>query len=84
MQGVTKQQQKLDPPPPLHKSVGPDFISAIILRETATEMAPYPSIMYQQSIVTGTVPENWKLAYMTGVYNKRKRDVASNYRLASH
>ncbi|GAB0210105.1 hypothetical protein GRJ2_003476300 [Grus japonensis] len=45
-----------------HKSMGPDGIHLRVLRELAEELAKPLSIIYQQSWLTGEVPDNWKVA----------------------
>ena len=42
-----------------HKSIGPDGIHPRVLRELAEELAKILFIIYQQSWLTGEVPENW-------------------------
>ena len=77
--GIVKQLKGLNP----RKSSGPDGISSRILKETAIEVAPYLQIVFQKSIDTGCVPEDWKRANITAIYKKGKRELASNYRPVS-
>ena len=48
-----------------HKSMGPDEIHPRVLRELAEEIAEPLSIIYQCSLLTGEVPEVWRLASVT-------------------
>ncbi|KFP94832.1 hypothetical protein N329_06578, partial [Haliaeetus albicilla] len=62
-----------------HKSMGPDGIHPIVLRELA-EVLPKPlSIIYQQSWSTGEVPDNWRLASVMPIYKKGWREDPGNY-----
>ncbi|NXV07351.1 RTJK polymerase, partial [Cettia cetti] len=49
----------------IHKSMGPDGIYPRPMRELADELAKTLSIIYQQSWLTGEVPDDWKLANVT-------------------
>ena len=56
--GVLKLLQSLD----IKKATGPDSLPARILREFATEIAPILTVIFQQSLDTGIVPADWRLA----------------------
>ncbi|KAJ7412753.1 hypothetical protein BTVI_45359 [Pitangus sulphuratus] len=47
----------LDP----HKSMGPDEIHPRMMRELPEELAKLVSIIYQQSWLSGEVPDDWKM-----------------------
>ena len=47
-----------------HKSPGPDDIGASFLRNTATEIAPMLTHLFQQSLSSGVLPLVWKHAYL--------------------
>ena len=50
-----------------------------MLRELAEEIAELLSIIYQCSLLTGEVPEDWRLANVTSIYKKgRKEDPGNN------
>ncbi|KAK4828567.1 hypothetical protein QYF61_027657 [Mycteria americana] len=66
-----------------HKSMGPDGIHLRVLRELAEELAKPLSIIYQQSWLTGEVPDNWRLANVTPIYKKGQKEDAGNYRPVS-
>ncbi|KAM9591097.1 uncharacterized protein ACIBXB_006040 [Morphnus guianensis] len=66
-----------------HKSMGPDGIHPRVLRELAEVLAKPLSIIYQQSWSTGEVPEDWRLANVTPIYKKGRREDPGNYRLVS-
>ncbi|KAF1534907.1 hypothetical protein FQV19_0007770, partial [Eudyptula minor] len=62
-----------------HKSMGPDGIHPRVLRELAEELAKPLSIIYQQSWLMGEVPDDWRLANVTPIYKKgRKEDPGNN------
>ena len=66
-----------------HKSMGPDGIHPRVLRELAEELAKPLSIIYQQSWLTGQVPDNWRLANVTPIYKKGRKEDLGNYRPVS-
>ena len=53
-----------------HKASGPDNILACVLKETASEIAPMLTHLFQQSLNTGVIPPEWKQAYVTPIYKK--------------
>ncbi|KFW61344.1 hypothetical protein AS28_07441, partial [Pygoscelis adeliae] len=63
-----------------HKSMGPDGIHLRVLRELAEEIAKLLSIFYQQSWLTGEVPDDWRLANVTPLYKKGRKEDPGNYR----
>ncbi|KAF1461414.1 hypothetical protein FQV21_0009482, partial [Spheniscus demersus] len=66
-----------------HKSMGPDGIHPRVLRELAEELAKPLSIIYQQSWLTGEVPDDWRLANVTPTYKKGRKEDPGNYRPVS-
>ncbi|KAF1468861.1 hypothetical protein FQV17_0013719, partial [Megadyptes antipodes antipodes] len=66
-----------------HKSMGPDGIHPRVLRELAEELAKPLSIIYQQSWLTGEVPDDWRLASVTPIYRKGRKEDPGNYRPVS-
>ena len=65
------------------KASGPDEIPAIMLKTCAEEIAPMLTFIFQQSLDTGTVPDDWKMALVTPVFKKGKRSAPENYRPVS-
>ncbi|GAB0195065.1 receptor-type tyrosine-protein phosphatase zeta [Grus japonensis] len=63
-----------------HKSMGPDGIHPRVLRELAEELAKPFSIIYQQSWLTGEVPDDWRLANVMPIYKKGQKEDPGNYR----
>ncbi|GAB0209081.1 mitochondrial enolase superfamily member 1 [Grus japonensis] len=66
-----------------HKSMGPDGIHPRVLRELAEELAKPLSIIYQQSWLTGEVPDDWRLANVTPIYKKGQKEDPGNHRPVS-
>ena len=65
-----------------YKSVRPDGIHLIVLRELAEEVAKPLYIISQQSWITGEVPGGWRIASVMPVYSKGQED-PRNYRPVS-
>ena len=80
--GVLKLLSEINP----HKASGPDNIPALVLKETASEIAPMLTHLFQQSLNTGVIiPPEWKQAYVTPIYKKLKGNKADpkNYQPVS-
>jgi hypothetical protein len=77
--GVEKLLQKLK----VNKASGPDDLPAFILRETATEIAPVLTAIFNQSLKTGTLPEDCLKANIAPIFKKRNKNLAENYRPVS-
>ena len=56
----------------INEAMGPDGISARLLRATAAEIAP--------SLRTGAKPQEWKEANLVSVYKKGEAECAEDYR----
>ncbi|KFW88408.1 hypothetical protein N305_02126, partial [Manacus vitellinus] len=69
----------LDP----HKSMGPDGIHPRVMRELAEELTKLLSIIYQQSWLTGEVPDDWKLVNVTPIHKKGSKEDPGNCRPVS-
>ena len=67
-----------------HKSTGPDEIHPRVLRELAEVTAELLAIIYHYcSLLTGEVPEGWRLASVTPIYKKSCKKDPGNYRPVS-
>jgi len=62
-----------------HKTMGLDGIHPRVLRELAEELAKPFSIIYQQSWLTGEVPDDWRIAIVTPIYKKGWKEDPGNY-----
>ena len=78
-EGVSKSLKSLK----TQKATGPDQISARILKDLAVEISPILSHIFQQSLNTGDVPSDWRVANITPIYKKGDRTAPANYRLVS-
>ncbi|KAK4830528.1 hypothetical protein QYF61_011507 [Mycteria americana] len=63
--------------------MGLDRIHPRVLRELVEELAKPLSIIYQQSWLTGEVSVDWRLANVTPIYKKGRKEDARNYRPVS-
>ena len=73
--GVTIQLQTLNP----NKSTGADQIPPWFLKENADDIAPVLTDIFQESINSGVVPQEWKKANVTAVFKGEKKTDPSNY-----
>ncbi|PKU28055.1 rna-directed dna polymerase from mobile element jockey-like [Limosa lapponica baueri] len=63
--------------------MGPDGIHPRVLRELAEVLTEPLSIIYQQSWQTGEVPVDWRLANVTPIHKKGRKEDPGNYRPVS-
>ena len=54
----------------VNKATGPDRICARVLRETSSIIAPILTIIFQCSLDTGIIPEDWKTANIVPIHKK--------------
>ena len=66
-----------------NKASGPDGLPNRVLRELADQLAPVLAAIFQQSLVTHSLPEDWRNANVTPIYKKWDRHKAVNYRPVS-
>ena len=62
------------------KASGPDDIPNRLLKELSTELAPAMTALFNQSLQTGQLPQEWKLANVSPIYKKEDKHIAANYR----
>ena len=77
--GVHKLLKNLKP----HKATGPDSIPSFILKAVADQLAPILTELYQTSLNTGEVPQDWKDAHVVPLFKTDERHLASIYRSVS-
>ena len=63
----------------IHKAPGSDGLSARVLKECSSENAPILTLIYNESLAQGTVPDDWRQANVTPVFKKGEK-YAENYR----
>ena len=78
-EGVRKLLQKSNP----RKASGPDMVPARFLKECSEELSPILTIIFNKSLQTGTVPDQWKKANVSAVLKKGQRYDPANYRPVS-
>ena len=79
-EGVQKLLKRVNPA----KAVGPDGIPNTVLKTCAdTIIAPALTQIFQLSIDTGDLPNDWRNANIAPVYKKSDRHAAENYRPVS-
>ncbi|CAH1277366.1 Hypp9585 [Branchiostoma lanceolatum] len=78
-EAVRKKLEALNP----NKSAGPDNIHPRILRELAGELAYPLAILFNKSLKSAKLPEEWKVAHITPIHKKGARTQAGNYRPVS-
>jgi len=77
--GVKKLLIKINP----CKAMGPDRIPNLVLKTCAESIAPAMTLMFQHSVDTGTLPEDWLNANVAPIYKKGDRHQPENYRPVS-
>jgi hypothetical protein len=77
--GIEKLLHDLNP----SKASGPDNIPNRILKECSVELAPLLAALFNQSIATGELPNDWTTANVTPVFKKGNKSDPSNYRSIS-
>ena len=63
-----------------HGAPGPDNITPRLLKELQDVVATPICSIYNKSLSTGVVPEDWRVAHVTPVFKKGSRSLAENYR----
>ena len=66
-----------------YKSMMLDGIHLRVLRELSKQLTKITFIIYQQSWLTGEVPDDWRLASMTPIYKRGRKEDLGNYRPVS-
>ena len=64
--GVAKLLTKLN----ICKASGPDGLSARVLKECSSEIAPVLAYIFNESLAQGAVSDDWRLANVTPVFKK--------------
>ena len=76
LNGVLKLLKDLNP----HKAAGPNQLKPIVLQRLRDVIAPVLQVIYQKSLDTGRVPNDWNTAYICPLFKKGDTSLASNYR----
>ena len=67
----------------IHKASGPDGLNARVLKEYSSEIAPILALIYNESLVQGTVPDDCRQANVAPIFKKGQKYDAANYRPVS-
>jgi hypothetical protein len=78
-EGIAKLLKELEP----KKAAGPDGIPTRLLKDFYEPMSNILAIIFQQSLNTGDVPEDWKKASIVPIFKKGKKSRPENYRPVS-
>ena len=64
----------------VNKTPGPDKISPRVLKEAKHEISKPLAIIFNKSLDSGKVPNEWKLANVTPIFKKGSKSHPENYR----
>ena len=64
----------------INKATGSDGIPVWLLKETAYQISPSLTMLFNKSLRLGIFPGDWKLANIVPIFKKGKRDFVENYR----
>ena len=78
-EGVTKLLKCLNP----SKALGPVELHPRVLKELVSELGPIIAHLFQQSIDSGEIPNEWTLTNISPLFKKGDRSLACNYRPVS-
>ena len=67
----------------IHKAPVPDGLSARVLKECSSEIAPVLTYIFNESLAQGAVPDDWRQANVAPVFKKGEKYDAANYRPVS-
>ena len=62
------------------KAHGPDELPNLILKNAANEISPFLKIIFDQSLQTGKLPDDWVEANVAPVFKKGDKHSPANYR----
>ena len=79
VEGVEKLLNGLNP----HKAMGPDSLHPKVLKQLCSTIAPMLQAIFQKSLDTSQVPEDWRTANVCPIYKKGERYEPENYRPVS-
>ena len=64
----------------INKTPGPDRISPKVLKQVSSEISRPLAYIFNSSLRSGTVPQDWKLANVTPIFKKGSKAHPGNYR----
>ena len=66
-----------------NKAIGPDEIHPMMLKELVDYITISLFIIMKKSLMTGNLPDDWKLADVSPIFKKGAKNLAENYRSIS-
>jgi hypothetical protein len=66
-----------------NKATGPDELPPRLLKECANEIAPIITLLFNQSLLSGVIPQDWKIANVCPIFKKGNKSTLENYRPVS-
>lgn len=66
-----------------NKSPGPDGVHPRVIKEVIEELLAPLRIIFNSSLEEGIVPEDWKIAHITPIFEKWNKSDPGNYRPVS-
>ena len=66
-----------------NKNQGPDEIHSRLLKELSSVIAEPLAKLFQNSLVKGSVPNDWRAANITALFKKGSKSATQNYRPVS-
>ena len=63
-----------------NKSVGPDGLHAVLLKELASQVAGPLKALFDMTLAKGKLPSDWKMANIIPIFKKGSQNIAENYR----
>ena len=67
----------------IHKASGRDGLSARVLKECSSEIAPILALIFNESLAQGTVLDDWRQANVAPIFKEGEKYDAANYRPVS-
>ena len=64
----------------IHKASEPDGLSARVLQECSSEIAPILALIYNELLAQGTVSDDWRQVNVAPIFKKGEKHNAGNYR----
>lgn len=75
-EGIVRLLHSLDS----RKSHGPDGISSALLKECCDCISDYLLVLFRRSLELGSLPREWKFAYIVPIFKSGDKTLVGNYR----
>ena len=67
----------------VHKAPGPDGLNARVLKECSNEISPILTLIFNESLAWGDVPDEWRQANVSPIFKKGEKYDAATDRCCS-